>query len=70
MASPEHVQMVATFGIGFLIAGVLELLTGTALDRSGLVRLSEHPTTFKIAVACHLLLGVFCYGGQFFVQTH
>lgn len=70
MASPQNVEMVSTLGIWFLTGAGIELVTGVALDRSGLVRLDTQPKQFKIVVAAHLFMGVFCYGGQFFVQTH
>ncbi|MGV3661146.1 MAG: hypothetical protein ACO1TE_13250 [Prosthecobacter sp.] len=69
LASPENVQLAARFGMLMLAAGGLGLLTGTTLTRGGLVRRSERPGEFYTTCLCHLAVGAFCYGGQFFVTT-
>ena len=69
MPTPENVQLAANFGIFMLAAGGLGLFSGTTLGRSGIIRRDEKPGEFYTTTICHLALGAFCYGGQFFVQT-
>ena len=66
-ASPQNVQIAASFGLFMLGAGVLGLLSGTTLGRSGLVRRAERPGAFYSTCFAHLAVGAFCYFGQFFV---
>ena len=69
MADPEHVRIAANFGLFMLAAGGLELLSGTAISRSGLFRKAQGPGTFYTLCGCHLFVGAFCYFGQFFAQV-
>lgn len=66
MASPDNIQTVTTAGIWFLTGTGVEVVTGVAIAKSGLVRYAESPTTFKVIVGCHLFVGLFCYFGHYF----
>ena len=52
-----------------LTAGAIGLITGTTLGRSGVIRLEEKPREFYTTCICHLIVGAFCFGGQFFVEA-
>jgi hypothetical protein len=67
MASPDNLQTLNTAGIWFLTGSGVEIVTGVAIAKSGLVRYAESPTTFKVIVGCHLFVGLFCYFGHYFV---
>lgn len=69
MANPQNVQMAANFGLFMLTVGALGLFSGTTLGRSGIVRRADAPGTFYSICGSHLAVGVFCYFGQYFVQT-
>jgi hypothetical protein len=69
MSHSENVQLAAHFGILMLTAGAIGLITGTTLGRSGFIRLEEKPREFYPPCICHLIVGAFCFGGQFFVVT-
>lgn len=67
MASPENLKIVTTAGIWFLTGTGVEIITGVAIAKTGLIRYQEAPTTFTVTVGCHLFVGLFCYFGQFFM---
>ena len=69
MASAENVQLAANFGLFMLSAGVLGLLLGTTLGRSGLISRITQPRDFYITCISHLAVGTFCYFAQFFMET-
>ena len=69
MSHSENVQVAARFGIFMLTAGAIGLITGTTLGRSGVIRLEEKPREFYTTCICHLIVGAFCFGGQFFVEA-
>ncbi len=52
-----------------LTAGLLGLTAGTTLGRSGFIRLEEKPSELYTPCICHLIVGAFCFGGQFFLEA-
>ena len=69
MATTEHVQIAASFGLFMLAAGGLGLVTGTTLGKTGFLCRADKPTEYYTTCACHLALGAFCYFGQFFAHV-
>ena len=67
MVPPENLQTLHTAGVWFLTGSGVEILTGVAVTKSGLVSYKEAPTEFKVAVGCHLFIGLFCYFGHYFM---
>lgn len=68
MANPESVRLAANFGLFMLTVGALGLLSGTTIGRGGIERRADKPGQFYTTCCCHLLLGAFCYFGQFFAR--
>ncbi|MBL9146071.1 MAG: hypothetical protein JNM99_20485 [Verrucomicrobiaceae bacterium] len=67
MASADNLQTVSRFGAFMLAAGIIGLVSGTTLGKSGIIRLHEKRGEFYATCICHLALGLFCLLGRHFI---